>query len=146
MLNGSLLISWACDYPVPFTCITYKALGDWTSPSSLEGKRGPYQSNHGYVHVHVSFFGFFGGFTVSKADVVCPRQRGYPLRSPQISQTPSLVLNAIWFGCYSLGVASTPWLIWYCFQPIIQMSFEYVNWTGFFFGFLIHPGMQLKIR
>ena len=65
------------------------------------------------------FFGFFGGFTVSKADVVCPRQRGYPLRSPAISQAPSLVLNAIRFSCYSLGVASTPWLIWYCFQPII---------------------------
>ena len=55
MLNGSLLISWACDYPVPFTCNTYKAMeGIEPPPSSLEDwLQGPYQANHGYVHVCV---------------------------------------------------------------------------------------------
>ena len=37
---------------------------------------------------------WFVGFTVSKADVICPRQRGHTLRSPPISQAPSLLLNA----------------------------------------------------
>ena len=55
MLNGSLLISWACDYPVPFTCNTYKAKeGSEPPPSSLEDwLQGPYQTNHGYMHVCV---------------------------------------------------------------------------------------------
>ena len=40
MLNGSLLISWAYDYPLPFTCNTYKAMeGIEPPPSSLETGR-----------------------------------------------------------------------------------------------------------